>query len=193
MTALERIDARPRAARLTVADFLLLDRSGAFDAYARTELIDGAVVVVNADFSEHYIVKSRFYRRIADACDALGHGIEAWMEGSIEIPPHDIPQPDIFVTDTLPAPGLTRVDIVLLAVEIAHSSLREDLGGKLSLYARAGIPEYWVVDVKGGVIRRMWSPVGERYARRDKTAIGDAIAAATIGGLVVETAGILPE
>lgn len=40
--------ARPRPARLTPNDYLLLDRSGAFSDYSRTELINGTVYAVNA-------------------------------------------------------------------------------------------------------------------------------------------------
>ena len=52
MTVHEPLDS-PQRAKLTVEDFLLLDRSGAFDAYAKAELINGTIFVVNAQFSEH--------------------------------------------------------------------------------------------------------------------------------------------
>jgi Uma2 family endonuclease len=41
---------------------------------------------------------------------------------------------------------------VLLAVEVAHTSLQYDLTTKAELYAAAGIPEYWVLDLEGRVL-----------------------------------------
>ncbi len=189
MTA-QDILARPHPAKLTVDDFLLLDRSGAFADYAKTELINGTVIVVNADYSEHFKVKNRLYRRIADACDALGGDIQAWSEGSIAIPPHSVPQPDIFITGVEPRRGLVALDTVLLAIEVASTSLDHDMGRKLALYAAAGIPEYWVVDVEGRTIHQMWAPEGEAYTERRDVANGERIAAVTIEGLSVETADI---
>ena len=68
MTA-HRALTKPHAAKLTVDEFVLLDRSGAFDSYAKTELIDGRIIVVNAQFSEHMTAKVTLLRRLADACD----------------------------------------------------------------------------------------------------------------------------
>jgi Uma2 family endonuclease len=45
-----------------------------------------------------------------------------------------------------------RPEDILLAVEVADTTLGFDLTTKAALYARAGIPEYWVLDVNG---RRM--------------------------------------
>ncbi|WP_010217460.1 Uma2 family endonuclease [Sphingomonas sp. PAMC 26621] len=126
MTAQDAL-AVPFTAKLTVADYLLLDRSGAFDAYAKTELIDGAVVAVNAQFSEHFTVSNRLYLRLVAACAALDRDVEAWMEGSIGMPPHNVPQPDMFVTNTTPVSGLVDKNTVLLIVEVASTTLRTDL------------------------------------------------------------------
>lgn len=189
MTAQETL-GRPQRAKLTVGDFLLLDRSGAFRAYAKTELIDGTVIVVNAQYSEHFTVKTLLLRRLADACDALGQGYEAWTEGSIDIPPHDVPEPDIFITRERPSKGLVRAGTVALVVEIATTSLRLDLGEKLKLYASAGIAEYWVVDVGGGAIHQMWSPENDGYAERRELPLGERLEAVMIDGLGVETAGL---
>ncbi|RZM18721.1 MAG: Uma2 family endonuclease, partial [Sphingomonas sp.] len=171
MTAQDAL-AVPFTAKLTVGDYLLLDRSGAFDAYAKTELIDGAVVAVNAQFSEHFTVSNRLYMRLVAACAVLDRDVEAWMEGSIGMPPHNVPQPDMFVTNTTPVSGLVDKDTVPLIVAVASTTLRTDLNRKLRLYAQVGIAEYWVVDVKAQVIHQMWAPSGEAYAERRVIAFG---------------------
>ncbi|WP_010164264.1 Uma2 family endonuclease [Sphingomonas sp. PAMC 26617] len=141
MTAQDAL-ARPFTPKLTVGDYLLLDRSGAFDAYAKTELIDGAVIAVNAQFSEHFTVKVKLLLELVDACKRLGTGLQAWSEGSIAMPPHSVPEPDVFVTTVEPVRGPVAVETVALIVDVATTSLSDDLGAMLRVYAQAGVPEY---------------------------------------------------
>ena len=76
------------------------------------------------------------------------------------------PQPDIAVTlaptteyiESNPSPQ----DIALL-VEIADSSLNFDINTKARLYARMGIPEYWVMDVKNRRLHRHRQPTETGY------------------------------
>ena len=86
--------------------------------------------------------------------------------------------------------GLISAATVALVVEVASSTLADDLGIKLRIYAAHGIPEYWVVDVEARVIHRMWSPGPKGYARRDVVGFGARIEAATIPELAVETSGL---
>jgi Uma2 family endonuclease len=62
---------------------------------------------------------------------------------------------------------------VLLLVEISDSTLRYDRGRKLLAYARAGIPEYWIVDLVHGHVDVFTEPnnegyAGHRVAKRDE-------------------------
>ncbi|WP_242182096.1 Uma2 family endonuclease [Sphingomonas sp. CARO-RG-8B-R24-01] len=189
MTAQDAL-ARPFTPKLTVDDYLLLDRSGAFDAYAKTELIDGAVVAVNAQFSEHFTVKTKVLLALAEACKRLGSGLQAWSEGSITMPPHSVPEPDVFVTTVEPVRGPVALETVALIVEVASTSLSDDLGVMLRIYAQAGVPEYWVADVKARVIHQMWAPSGGAYAERRVVAFGDRVQSGTIDGLGVDTAAL---
>ena len=89
---------------------------------------------------------------------------------SIDVAPEDNPisepEPDITIlnrpVDQLarnPMPG----DIVLL-IEVSDTTLDHDLGAKAKLYARAGIAEYWVVDLKARRIHQHREPQPEGYA-----------------------------
>ena len=100
---------------------------------------------------------------------------------SIDVAPEDNPtsepEPDITILNR-PAAQLGRNpgpgDIVLI-VEVSDSTLDHDLGPKARLYARAGIQEYWVVDIKGRRIHQHREPNSEGY-----TSV-----------LVIETGGVL--
>lgn len=180
----------PQPALLTVRDFLLLERSGAFDRYHKSELINGTIVVVNAQFSRHMVVKVEMLLLLNEACNGLGTGLRAWSEGSIDMSPDGLPEPDLFLTNQRPTTGPVRLETVVLIAEVADTTLAFDLGEKAKLYARARVPEYWVIDVEGRSVRRMWSPDGERYAEQRDVPLGARLEAATIPELAVDTSGI---
>jgi Uma2 family endonuclease len=192
MTVRELIDTStpPQPYRFSRRDYLLLSESGAFDAVAKAELIEGVIVAVNAQFSRHIRAQGLLYRALADACDRLGGEFEAWVEGSVAIDDHSMPQPDIFVSRGLPDEGPVPVDSIALVIEIADTTRAFDLEDKVRLYAGAGLPEYWVADVTGRAIHQMWEASGDAYGERREVTFGGQIGAATIHGLVVDTTGL---
>ena len=189
VTALEALTTHAPV-KLTVEDFLVLDRAGAFASYNKTELINGMILVVNAQYSEHLKAKVRLLRRLADACDAMGHGFEAWSEGSVEMGQASMPEPDIFITRETPGSGAVRRETIALIVEVSDTTQAFDLGEKARLYAENGVPEYWVVDLKAKAVRQMWSPGAKGYGERRDVALGERVEAVTIAGLRVETVGL---
>jgi len=187
MTELVPLTIEPLPVKLRVEDYLALDELGAFEAYGKTELIEGEVVYMNAQHRPHARVKSRLFRLIADALDQLGGNLEALVEGSIAMPPHNVPEPDIALTAEPEGKGLIPLASLALVIEVSDATVRNDLGRKQRIYARDGIPEYWVIDVNRSVIHQMWAPAGETYSEHHEIAFGTAITAATIAGLTVET------
>ena len=66
--------------------------------------------------------------------------------------PTNEPQPDIIVLKRTFTGFLTAVPSprdLELVIEVADTSLAFDLTTKAALYARAGVPEYWVLDLRG--------------------------------------------
>ena len=186
MTEVLPLNTTPLPLRLRIEDYLLLDRSGAFDAYAKTELIDGEIFYMNAQHRPHARIKSRLYLAVTAALRASQSPLEALVEASIAVPDHGVPEPDIVLTGEPEGEGLVPLGSVALVIEVADTTLTNDLGIKARLYARAGIPEYWVADVEGKVIHQLWAPEGDAYAQRRGVAFGERIAALTVAGLVVE-------
>lgn len=185
MTAHDAI-ASPHLAKLTVKDFLLLSDAGAFDRYARTELIEGEIWVVNAIHRRHARAHAALTVELGIALKASDSALVLYANPSTELSDISLPEPDIVVAE---AEGGKMVGgpEVRLAVEISDSTLDMDLGRKARLYARHGVPEYWVVDVEAGAIHQMWAPAGDSYAERRRIAFGEVIRAATIEGLGIGT------
>lgn len=89
---------------------------------------------------------------------------------SIDVAPEDNPtsepEPDITLLNR-PADQLGRNPMpedIVLVIEVSNTTLDHDLGAKAQLYARAGIPEYWVVDLKGRRIHQHREPQPKGYA-----------------------------
>lgn len=53
------------------------------------------------------------------------------------------------------------------------------------MYARFGVPEYWIVDPEAESIEQFWEAAGERYVRRATYAGPERLAAATLDGLAL--------
>lgn len=176
-----------RRVKLRVEDYLALDGAGAFDDYGPTELIEGEVVVRNAQHRPHARIKSRVHVAIAAALADIESPLEALIEGSVAMPPHNVPEPDIAVTAEPEGEGLIPLSSLALVVEVADTTLRTDMGRKAKIYAREGVPEYWVVDVRSRVIHVMWSPRGTTYTETRETAVGERVVSATIEGLSIAT------
>lgn len=189
MTA-QQVSKAPDRYRLTVADYLTLDRSGAF-AGKRTELIEGDIIIMNPQFRPHGMVKMELYDGLRDALRNLSLGMRPVIEFSLELSGNSLPDPDILVTSEPAGEGPVPLHSVKLIVEVADTSLLIDLGRKAALYASHGVPEYWVADVAGRVIHQMWAPEGDAYTKRREVPFGGAMTATTIAGLAVETHGLI--
>lgn len=192
MNARTSIVTAPERARLRVEDFMLLAESGAFAEYSKTELIEGEVYYVNAQFSRHARIKTLLATEFNIALRAMGSDLQAWNEPSTQVSDDSMPEPDVVLT-RFRGRGPVPLDTVPLIVEVSDTTFDFDHGTKQRIYARAGIPEYWIADCERQCILRLWQSEGDRYARRDKVAFGGLVAAVTVAGLVVETALLLDE
>lgn len=171
---------------LTVDEFLILDEAGAFEELGRVELIDGDIYVLSPLFRPHARAQIEIMTAFANALRAGDFAAEALAPVSAKLDNHNLPEADLLVVSGGNSPLVQREE-VMIAVEVSASSLRHDLGRKAKLYARMGVPEYWVLDVKGQVVIRLVEPVGDAYMQRDDFPFGATVPSATIAGLVIDT------
>lgn len=90
------------------------------------------------------------------------------VQNPVRVPLNDSePEPDLVwverraITDHHPQP-----EDVLLLIEVADTSLDVDRGEKLAIYAEAGIPEYWIVNLIDEQIEVYRKPVGRDYQNK---------------------------
>lgn len=180
-----RASTVPEKARLRVEDFLLLNDSGAFDRYSKTELIEGEIYFMNAQHSRHARVKTEIAVELAIQLRAMGGTLAPIVEASTRVGDYSLPEPDVVVTD-YKGPDIVPLESVALIVEVADSTIRVDMGRKQRIYAQAGIAEYWVFDLKRKRVIQMWSPKGDTYAERAEIPLGQRIASVTVADLAIE-------
>lgn len=192
MTLDKRLDdAAPHQAKLTAKDFWLLAESGAFANHARTELIEGEIWVVNSVHRWHARTMSRLIFAMTNAIERCGLPLDVLSAGSVSMSEDSVPEPDL----SLIAPHDEGIDTIALAelriaVEISDSTAEFDLGRKAKLYARHGVPEYWVFRREPGQVIQLWSPTVDGYAERRETPFGEPVEAVTIDGFEIETSAI---
>lgn len=173
---------------LTVEDFLTLDEAGAFEGVGRVELIEGEIFEMSPLHLPHASVLAELTVAIGIALREQSDTMRVLTPVSLRANDHSLPEADLLVVELDGTEGdLATPEMVRLVLEVSASSLRHDLGRKLQLYARTGVPEYWVADVAGRRLLRFHAPAGEDYTERAEFAFGDAIASATIDGLAVDT------
>ena len=150
VAALESMSPAPPRLRLTRADCAVLEANGLLDQQ-RVELIEGDLIQRMPKNWPHVHVIMVLQNWLIQV---FGFGY-VLQEAPINVAPEDNPtsepQPDLIVmnrrselTITKPQPAELR-----LVIEVSDSTLEFDTTVKSSLYARAGIQEYWVFDVNG--------------------------------------------
>jgi Uma2 family endonuclease len=190
MTAIQPINV-PMPVKLTIEQFELLDRNGAFRDYAKAELIEGAIFTMQGQYRPHGYAKDELYFRLRMALREIGSALHPITEVTVGMPPVSAPEPDISLTLEPRGEGYVPLNTVALAVEVADSTAAFDLGEKAALYAKHHIPEYWVVEIPAAAIHQFWPPSETGYRERRTVAFGEKAASVTIAGLEIETDGLI--
>jgi len=76
----------------------------------------------------------------------------------------------------------------LLVIEVADTTLAYDRGVKLRLYAKSGIPDFWIVNVQNETIEVYGAPTPEGYQTKTIKCKGDYATLAAVPGLSIDIA-----
>ena len=169
---------RPSGLKLTYDDFVQFPDDG-----MRHELIDGEHYVTPAPKYRHQIILGNLYLLIASWLEDHPVGRVILSPFDVLISDFDVVEPDLlYLSNERAATVITEKyaqGIPELVVEIASpSTRRRDEGIKLSLYERAGVTEYWIVDPEVDRVR---------VYRRDGDTFGRAIELSREHGEVLTT------
>jgi Uma2 family endonuclease len=128
----------------------------------RYEVIDGDLLVTPSPAWDHQSVVSELCLRLRAWTRTHGVGDTMVSPADIELEPRSLVQPDLFVVrpndDGSKPRGWRDVTRLALAIEVlSPSSARDDRTRKRTLFARVGVPEYWIVNTVDRVVER-WRP-----------------------------------
>ena len=181
----------PQPFKLRIADVELLEEAGALDERPRVELIEGMLIAMSPQQRPHVFVKNELTFRFRLALAALHSPLSALCEATVEMSSESAPEPDVILTDAPKGAGYVPVGSLALAIEVADTSLRFDLGRKRRLYAAAGVPEYWVIDVKGAEVHRFADPSDGAYRAEPPIPLAGDLQSLTMTDLRIDGSGIL--
>ena len=149
--------------RITLEDYHRLGRAGILGEDDRVELLDGQLVDMSPIGPRHALAVDALTKLLVLA---VAERATVRVQNPIELDATTEPQPDIALVRQpwrgYPSAHPQPRDVFLL-VEVADTSLELDRGAKLELYARAGIREFWVVDVMTNGVLVHRRPRGDRY------------------------------
>jgi Uma2 family endonuclease len=136
----------------------------------KVELIDGEIIEMPPQGEPHYVAIMLLDKFLSEM---LGAGFVVRTQAPLHTSADQEPEPDVAIVAGNIRDSLQygRPNSALLVVEVAGSTLAYDLGEKASIYAAAGIVEYWVLDLEARclVVHRRpekisTAPRGARYA-----------------------------
>ena len=170
--------------RFTVEDYERMGDAGILGEDDRVELIAGEIVDMSPIRPRHAACVNQanwlLSRHVGDAGRVS-------VQNPVRLGDRDEPQPDLVVLR--PGPDYTRslptpADVLLL-IEVADTSLAYHRRVKIPMYARAGISEVWLVDLKGQVVLRYADPHEGAYRRTERVGRGQRLTALNLPGLEI--------
>ena len=169
-----------------------MGETGVFAPDARLELIEGEIfemAPIGPPHSGAVITLSRLLILRAGEQAAVSVQLPV-ITGELSVPQPDFallkPRRDDYST------AHPRRGDILLAIEVSDTTLRTDLRIKAPLYARAGIPEYWVVDVNERVVHVFREPDVKGYRKTVVAKGEDELASVELPEVRLRVAEIFP-
>jgi Uma2 family endonuclease len=166
-----------------------MDEAGIFKPGERVELIEGEIIPMLPIGPFH-----------SDAVDELVelfiiHSKKRWRvrgQHAIAIDGESLPQPDITLVKRRRYGGRhPKPEDVYLVIEVSDSSLRFDRSRKLPLYAKAGIPEVWIVNLRTRTIEVHTDPTFNGYSDAKTLKAGQIASPAAFPDVKISVADLL--
>ena len=186
-----------RTRRWTRIEYEKLVDLGIFQPGEPIELIGGELMVAELQGAAHYTAIRKTVRALEAA---FGPGWEVRNQGPIGLDEESEPEPDVAVVPGGPEDYRSaHPSRTVLTVEVAESSLGSDRERKGSVYARAGLVDYWVLNLVDQVLEvyrepaaDSSAPFGWRYARREVFDASAQVSPLAAPGASIRVADLLP-
>ena len=183
----------PARRRFTVAEYYAMADAGILSENDRVELLDGDVIVMPPIGDWHAASVKLFNNTMVPAL--RGRAMIA-VQDPVRLDDDSEPQPDVMLLqwrDDFYRNGHPGPADVLLLIEVADSSVEFDRTVKLAAYARAGIPEVWIVARAERRIEAYAEPAGNEYATVRCFGPGETVAPQAFPDITLEVNRVIGE
>lgn len=178
--------------RWTTEEYHKMVDAGVLNEDDNVELIDGEIITMAAIGSAH----AACVRRLNQLFSAqVGSQAIVSIQDPITLDELSEPEPDVallaprddFYSESHPQP-----EDILLIVEVADTPVTYDRDVKIPLYAGAGIPEVWLVDLTDEAVELYRSPVSGAYEIKRRMRAGNTLSPYAFDDIEIPIANILP-
>jgi Uma2 family endonuclease len=155
------VSESPATFRFTFDQFEQMFDDGMFqDVWNRVELLDGRIVEMAPGSDDHSKTSAELIYQIAAGLRAAGLNAEFGVrtDGTLRIGDYSAPEPDVFVVRNFSGRKYAEASDAVLLVEVSISTRADDLKIKMPMYARAGVPEAWMVEPEARLVRVFRDP-----------------------------------
>lgn len=177
--------------RISTERYLEMIQDGVLDETDHVELINGMIIDMSPGGTKHAYIVNRLVKLFAPICGEL----ELWVQSTMVIGEGQVYDPDFALLKPRPAEDSYKhrhpdpADVALL-IEVAASSLAKDRDVKLPVYAKAGVPEVWLVDIESESVQVCREPGEGGFAAVEVVEKGRAVSAGCLAGESIKVESI---
>ena len=177
--------------KFDVHQYHAMAKAGVLKEDDRVELIDGEIVAMSSIGPAHKGVvnsSNRFW------VIRLGERAVVQIQSSVRLDEWNEPEPDVAILkprEDFYASRHAGPDDVLLLIEVSDTTLRYDRRIKLALYARFGIPEFWIVNIRARSIEVYTDPANGEYTTLQTFRRGQTITPTAFPDVVLPVSDII--
>ncbi|MEW6542250.1 MAG: Uma2 family endonuclease [Nitrospirota bacterium] len=181
--------------RWTRAEYERIVEAGVLQPEERVELLDGEILTMTPQNSPHAATVG-LVERVLQRVFGPDHWVRVQLP--LIVDPDSEPEPDLAVVSGTPRDYVAEHPrTALLVVEVADTTLEKDRDRKAAIYARAGVPEYWIVNFVDRCLEVYQDPVfppnqPARYQTSRRLMATDRIAPLARPDASVSVADLLP-
>ena len=162
-----------------VDEYYAMAEAGILAEDDRVELLDGEIIAMAPIGSRHASCVDRLSEMLFEK---LGRRAILRVQGPVRLDNSTEPQPDLLLLERRDySEGHPGPDDVLLLIEVSDTTAGFDRNEKLSLYARSGIREVWIVDLPAQSVGVHTEPTGSEYGNSSVVGRDECLVPAAFG------------
>jgi Uma2 family endonuclease len=176
--------------KLDTVEYHRMAAAGILTEDDRVELIEGELIEMAPIGERHGWANIGFNAKLVRA---VGERALVAVGNPLLLDRFNEPQPDfMLIRPELFGRGPVTPADVFLVIELSDSSLRFDRGVKLPLYARAGVREFWIVNLPAREVEVCRQPQDGRYASIQRLGAEAELEPEALSGVRLRLADVLP-